>query len=230
MYVRHSDLYITPPHLEEYTRALIARARALRGSDPGVKRVDVMQSSQNPNLLILLEVYKDKAAWEKLGNDSQAKSFEDLTNGWLEPDKRRLAEARNIEPTDSEWDTAYADVRAARGQLGPTHTHNGPINVQPQRRDEYRRLLVDEVRLAKQMERGILRFDIYQNLANENVFYTYEVYANRDAHHFHYAQSYLKEFYLTGVPLMDRTHPLERSNECHQLDPTDAEWLADKYP
>ena len=229
MYVRHTDLYVKPQHLDDFIRVLTTRARMLRGSDPAIKRIDVMQSSQNPHILIILEIYEDKAAWERLGNDSRAQAFDSQTTPWLEPGKKRVDEARNIEPTDAEWETAYLDVHSAKGQHGPTYTHNGPISVQPLRRDEYKRLLVDEVRLAKQMERGIIRFDIYQNLDNPNLFYTYEVYTDRDAHHYHYEQSYLKDFYLTGVPLMDRSRPLDRSNECHSLDPTDAEWLANKY-
>ena len=119
MYVRHSDLYVRPEHIREYTRLLSERVRAVRGSSLSVKRVDLMQSFDNPNLMLLLEIFRDKASWEAVSNGCDAKAFETQTKPWLVGDKQRLTENQNIEPTDAEWDTAYVGVRPMRGWPAP---------------------------------------------------------------------------------------------------------------
>jgi len=105
------------------------------------------------------------------------------------------------------------------------YVHNAWIHLKPEHRDEYIQLLVAEVRLAKQREPGIKRFDVYQNLDNPNLLHTYEVYVDKAAHALHYEQPYLRAFYerTAGMYDMERM-AAERSVECSNLEPADEAW------
>ena len=105
------------------------------------------------------------------------------------------------------------------------YLHNTWIHLKPEHRDEYIALLVDEVRLAKQREPGIKRFDVYQNLDDPNLIHTYEVYVDKAAHIFHYEQPYLKAFYERTAAMYDMAKMgAERPVECRNLEPSDAAW------
>lgn len=221
MYVKNTDHHVQPEHRADYIKAMIEYARG--GRKAGAKRFDVMQTLEDPNVIINLQVWEDFAGYDAYrkaagpGLAAQVWKF-------LLTDKIRASEAKNIEPSDAEWDAEAGQPRWAK--FGRVYTHNTWIYAQPDKAEEFARLLVAEIRLAKRMERGILRFDIFQNLQNPALFHTYEVYADQDAHHFHYAQEYLKEFYKTGIPLMDRSsRPVARGIECRQLEPNEAEWM-----
>ena len=105
------------------------------------------------------------------------------------------------------------------------YLHHTWIHLQPEHRDEYVRLLIAEVRLAKQREPDIRRFDIYQNLDNPNLIHTYEVYTDKAAHELHYQQPYLKQFYERTAAMYDMEKmSAERPVECRNLEPADADW------
>lgn len=223
MYIKNTDHYVQAEHRQEYIKAMVDYAR--NGKKAGAKRFDVLQTLEDPNCIINLQIWKDFDSYDvyhKAAGPGLAKAVRQF----LLTEKIRASEAKNLEPTDAEWDTAYEGSQPRWGKFGPVYTHNTWIYLQPDKVQEATRLLIDEVRLAKKMERGILRFDIYQNLQNPALLHTYEVYADQDAHHFHYAQEYLKEFYKVGVPLFDRTPRQGRPIECRQLEPSEFEWMA----
>lgn len=108
------------------------------------------------------------------------------------------------------------------------YIHHTWIYLKPEYRDRYIRLIVDEVRQAKQHEPGIKRFDIYQSLEDPNLIHTYEVYVDKGAHEHHYAQPYLKAFYAQTAEMYDaekmQKMQQQRPWECRNIDPSDAEW------
>lgn len=224
MYVKNADRIVKPEHREEYIRAIVdfSREAKLAGAD----RFDVMESYDDRNCIVTLQVWRDAAAYaahhKAAGADFEQRVAPLLT------EKARESEAKNIEPLDEEWDVAYEQGAQPRwAEFGPVYTHNTWIYIQPDKVDEAIRLVLDEVRIAKKMERGIIRFDVYQNLQNPALIHTYEVYADQDAHHFHYAQEYLKDLKMTGVLMFDEStyDQTYRGMECRQIEPTHAQWM-----
>ncbi len=218
MYIRNSDLNVKPEHREAYLKALTEHARSAKR---GVAiRFDVMQTLADPNRIMTIEAYADKTAWQRQDSVSDLAT---VTRGWVTPGKNPLSEALNVEPTDQEWDTADEGALPRWATYGPLYIHNSWTYAFPGKGALLLQLLVEEVRLAKQMERGMMRFDIYQNLENPGLLHAYEVYADKEAHLFHYEQTYLKEFYKVGVPLYDRTRG-DPVIECRPLEPSESEW------
>ncbi len=219
MYVRNSDHHVTPEHRDAYIKLLTQHARSAKKSL--AKRFDVMQALADANFLVTVEVYKDKAAWLQLSPAVTVLTA--ASKGWLDEARNRTSEAKNLEPTDPEWETAYEGAQPRWPTFGPVYTHNTWTYAQPGQAEKLAHLLVEEIRLAKKMERGIIRFDIYQNLEDPHLLHPYEVWTDQAAHRFHFEQAYLKEFLQTGVPLYDRAR-MGSTVECRQLEPNDAEW------
>ena len=103
------------------------------------------------------------------------------------------------------------------------YLHHTWIHLQPEHRDEYVTLLVAEVRLARQQEPGIKRFDILQNLADPNLIHLVEVYTGKAAWEHHRYQPYLTEFAEKTQHCYAATPPT-RFSEARNLEPLDHEW------
>ena len=57
-------IQIKPEHREEFMESMLDDARGSVENEPGCLRFDVVQSQEDPNRLLLYEVYRDEAAIE----------------------------------------------------------------------------------------------------------------------------------------------------------------------
>jgi len=104
MYIQNWDIHLKPEHRDEYIALLIEEVRFAREREPGIKRFDIMQNLADPNLIHLVEVYTDKAAWEHHRNQPYLEAFAQKTQHcYATPNPMRFSEARNLEPLDHEW-------------------------------------------------------------------------------------------------------------------------------
>ncbi len=60
--VLHLELIVRPEHREEFLEALWADANGALDNEEGCLRFDVTVDSENPNRILLYEVYRDAAA------------------------------------------------------------------------------------------------------------------------------------------------------------------------
>ena len=103
MYIQNWDIYLKPEHRDEYITLLIEEVRLARQREPGIKRFDIMQNLADPNLIHLVEVYTDKAAWEYHRHQPYLEEFAQKTQHCYAATPMRFSEARNLEPLDHEW-------------------------------------------------------------------------------------------------------------------------------
>ncbi|HEA28444.1 MAG TPA: antibiotic biosynthesis monooxygenase [Leeuwenhoekiella sp.] len=64
MIIRLSEIDIKPEHLEEYISILKEESRASVELEPGVISIYPMQLKENPAQIRILEIYKDRKAYE----------------------------------------------------------------------------------------------------------------------------------------------------------------------
>lgn len=104
MYVQNWDIRLKPEHRDEYLRLLVEEVRRAKRLERGIKRFDVLQNLADPNLIHLVEVYTDKAAWEHHRNTPYLLEFSEKTQHCYAAEApMRCSEARNLEPPDAEW-------------------------------------------------------------------------------------------------------------------------------
>lgn len=226
MFIRNLHLDIKPEHLERYKRLAIQHALYAKRIDPGIKHFDLLENLADPNCIHTVEVYQDHTTWERHSREGYAVDFAKLTAELCKPlsSQDGLSEARNLEPSDENW---FAPQRWSGDPARSLFIHNSWIYVKPQFAQAYSEIIVNEVRKAKPLERGILGFHVFQNLQDPGLIHTYEVYVSRPVWENHYQQSYLQELKSKTNGMHD---PKKRANRrpiaCRNLEPTDAYWQA----
>ena len=58
------DFEVKPENLSRFLELIATNARASVANEPGCRQFDVMQAQDNPNRVMLYEVYDDQAAFE----------------------------------------------------------------------------------------------------------------------------------------------------------------------
>ncbi len=225
MFIHNTDLYLLPQHRDAYIKAIVAEVRTAKRHEPGIKAFDVMQNMGDPNLIHTVEIYTDKPTWEAHHRQPYLLEFIEKTKGWSDASRRRISVCRNLEPLDDgEFERAPRGRTSAPDPSKPLYLHNTWMFVQPQHRAAFAEALVNEVRAAKRMERCILRFEVYQNIDDPNLFHTYEIYTDKQAALFHDEQKYMHELHAIIIPMLDRTpRPGGRKVDCVNLEPTSPE-------
>lgn len=228
MYIHNTDIYLHPQHRDAYIKAITEEVRTAKRHEPGIKAFDIMQNMGDPNLIHTVEVYTNKAAHEEHYRQPWLVEFKAKTQGWRDQSRGRLSECRNLEPLDDgEFERAPRSRPSTPDSSKALYLHNTWMFVQPQHRAAFAEALVNEVRSAKCMERCILRFEVYQNIADPNLFHTFEIYTDKAAALFHDAQTYMHELHAIIIPMLDRTpRPGGRSVDCVNLEPTSPELWA----
>lgn len=104
MYVQNWDIRLKPEYRDEYVRLLVEEVRLAKQREPEIKRFDIMENLDDPNLFHLIEVYTDKSAWERYRSSPSQLDFAKKTQHcYATTTPTRCSEARNLEPLDSEW-------------------------------------------------------------------------------------------------------------------------------
>lgn len=230
MFVRNTHIDVKPENLETYRRLLLQQALYAKRMEPAIKRFDLLENWADKNCLHTLEVYTDRAAWESYSAQDYVCDFAKATEALCNPPSPidGLSEARNLEPLDEEFNRQALTVAGNKHTL---YIHNAWIYLAPEHRESYIHDIVEEIRHAKPLERGIVDFHLYQELANPNILHTYEVYRSKPVWQHHYEQPYLKEFHKkNGHKYAPEMRQQRRSFECTNLEPPDEHWFAARYP
>ncbi len=102
MYVLIVTIKIKPEHREAYIEASLGDSIGSVTNEPSCLRFDVHQDEKDPNTIYLIEVYRDKAAFEAHKETPHFKKWADAVKDWhAEP--RQVVFCSNIFPTDADW-------------------------------------------------------------------------------------------------------------------------------
>lgn len=79
-YVILVDFLLKPASRAEFRRAIDANARASCGTEPGCRRFDVVEPRDDPDRIILYEIYDDRLAFEAHLKTPHLAAFETASN------------------------------------------------------------------------------------------------------------------------------------------------------
>jgi len=95
------------------------------------------------------------------------------------------------------------------------------LYIRPGCREEFFRLITDEVEHALRVEPGILRFDLARDQSDPDVLHVYAVYRDLAAYEFHCAQPYYRELMEKIAPMFAREPAIRVATN---LFPRDGDW------
>ena len=107
--------------------------------------------------------------------------------------------------------------------LRMTHIMMPTLFIQPEKREEFVRLITAEIEHSMRVEPGILRFDLAADQDDPNTIHVYAVYENEAAYAFHQEQGHYKELMEAILPMFAKP-PLIRV--ATNVLPRDADWTA----
>jgi len=101
MLVVHVHVHVRPEHLEAFTTASLANARA-SVREPGVARFDVVQQADDPTRFVLVEVYRTPAAPAAHKETAHYQAWRDAVAPMM-AEPRTSVKFANLFPDDAGW-------------------------------------------------------------------------------------------------------------------------------
>ena len=191
---------LQPDHLESFVAASVANARASVATEPGCRRFDVFHDEADPHRVGFNEIYDDDDAVGAHGDSAHFATWLSATDGML--DQLVWATCRNLHSTSS----APRDI-AGEGPTGGISLYQARISLPPDEVDSFVASVTEQARAAAAHEKGLLRFDINQNVEVPTEFWLYKVHADQAAAAAHakapYTVAHLDRFndvYSAGSP------------------------------
>jgi len=74
---------VSPQHLAEFMREMVANARDSRQCEPGCLAFDVCEDPSTPGRVFLYEIYQDAAAFEQHKREAHFLAFDRTVAPWL---------------------------------------------------------------------------------------------------------------------------------------------------
>ena len=101
MLVVHVHVHVRPEHLEAFTTASLANARA-SVRESGVARFDVVQQADDPTRFVLVEVYRTPAAPAAHKETAHYQAWRDAVAPMM-AEPRTSVKFANLFPDDAGW-------------------------------------------------------------------------------------------------------------------------------
>lgn len=97
----HVQVHVKPEHVNEFISATLTNARA-SVEEPGIARFDVVQSKDDPNRFVLVEVYKSADAPDAHKRTAHYAAWRDrVADMMAEP--RSSVKFHNLFPESADW-------------------------------------------------------------------------------------------------------------------------------
>ncbi len=188
--------------LKQFVAASTANARAAVATEPGCRRFDVFADANNPARIGFNEVYDNDDAVGAHGDSEHFATWLSATEGML--DREMVwATCRNLFPGD----TAHRDVNDETPSERGIRVYQARVSVPPDDVDRFISSVTEQARAAWEHERGLIRFEINQNLDTPTEFWLYKVHTGPSAARHHatapYTVAHLERFgelYSAGPP------------------------------
>ncbi len=102
MYVLIVTLQVKPERRAQFMEAMLGDARGSNLDEPGCLRFDVLQDAEDPNRILLYEVYRDEAAFKVHQQAPHYLKWRETVRDWFaSPAVRNVC--RNEYPPDQAW-------------------------------------------------------------------------------------------------------------------------------
>ena len=101
MFVVHVHVQVTPESVEQFRQATVENARH-SVKEPGVARFDVLQQTDDPTRLVLVEVYRTPADADSHKQTAHYLTWRDAVAGMMAQPRVSVKHA-NVFPDDQGW-------------------------------------------------------------------------------------------------------------------------------
>ncbi len=102
MYVNLVSINIKPEHKKAFMAAMIENARDSMKNEPGCLRFDIVELKDNPNQLILYEIYITEKSLDDHRNYPHFIKWRDTVKDMFASERTRTA-GETVYPPDSAW-------------------------------------------------------------------------------------------------------------------------------
>lgn len=195
MFTRRDDIRtitvqatLRPDHLARFVAASVANARASVATEPGCRRFDVFHDDAGPARVGFNESYDDDDAVDAHGASAHFETWLSATDGML--DRTVWATCRNLESAGTRPRDVTGERSGNPSSAGGIMVYQARISVRPEDTDSFIGSVTDQARAAAARERGLMRFDINQNVDLPNELWLYKVHAGAAAARDHAAAPY----------------------------------------
>ena len=179
---------LRPDHLERFVAASVANARASVSTEPGCRRFDLFHDDADPARVGFNEIYDDDDAVDAHGSSAHFENWLSATDGML--DQTVWATCRSLYTGSPESGGVTAEGSGDPSSTRGIRVYQARISLQPDDADGFIASVTDQARAASAQERGLLRFDISQNVDLPTEIWLYKVHADAAASRGHAAAPY----------------------------------------
>jgi autoinducer 2-degrading protein len=96
--------HVKPEHREAFIEATLENARSTV-QEPGNLRFDVIQQADDPDRLMLYEVWRDEAGMKAHKETAHYARWRDTVAGWMAEDRRGVRHEGLFPETEEQWAT-----------------------------------------------------------------------------------------------------------------------------
>lgn len=179
---------LRPDHLEGFVAASVANARASVATEPGCRRFDVFRDGTDPARVGFNEIYDDDDAVEAHGGTAHFEAWFSATDGML--DQTVWATCRSLYAGSPESSGVTGEGPGGRSSTGGIRVYQARISLEPDDADGFIASVTEQARAAAAQEKGLVRFDINQNVDLPTEVWLYKVHADTAAARDHAAAPY----------------------------------------
>jgi quinol monooxygenase YgiN len=175
-------------HLEGFVTASVANARASVATEPGCRRFDLFRDGTDPARVGFNEIYDDDGAVDAHGGTAHFETWLSATDGML--DHTVWATCRNLYTGGSGARGMTGEGSGGTSSTGGIRVYQARISLEPDDVDGFIASVTDQARAAAAQEKGLLRFDINQNVDLPAEIWLFKVHADAAAARDHAAAPY----------------------------------------
>jgi quinol monooxygenase YgiN len=178
----------TMPNAAKEGAALLKQYREASAKDNGNQDFIVVQERGRPNRFVVLQIWKDQAAFDAHSKTAHTAQFRDKLKAiQITPYDERVHSGFNVQPS--------TEVRARRAVYVVSH-----VDVPPPRKGECEALLND-LSTASRKDAGNIWFGVGQQTSRPNHFTVVEVWKDKKSYDAHVAGAATKQFREKLTPM-----------------------------
>ena len=196
---------LQPDHVESFVAASVANARASVATEAGCRRFDVFRDDADPHRVGFNEIYDDDDAVGAHGDSAHFATWLSDTDGML--DQLVWATCHNLYSISSAPRDVSGDGSDDPSSSGGIRVYQARISLRPDDGDSFVPSVTEQAHAAAAQEKGLLRFDINQNIDLPTEIWLYKVHAGHAAAADHVAAPYTVAHFDRFSDLYSRGSP-----------------------
>lgn len=194
MYILMVRLKVKKDRIDDFIAASIGDAEGSVMNEPGCRRFDIIQATDDPTSFAFCEVYNDEDAFKAHAEMPHFKVWQDAVGDMFDGEVG-VSFCKPVFPRgDGNWDSYRAHIVKDDYFASSLHVIHAPKFVKEDKVEAFIASVSKDGVGSTHEEQGCLRFDVYQNVNDPTELYLYEVYVNPDAFDYHKSTPHIKQW------------------------------------